>query len=109
MTAKEAQDEPNVILGMFPIESSFATVLFDSSATHSFISAMFVAQNDLHITLMKDLMIISTPSGRMKTRKVCPRVNINIRGVDFLSRLIVLESNGLGIILGMDWLSSIKE
>ena len=53
-------------------------------------------------------MIISTPDGKMKTRKLCPRVNINIRGVDFPSSLIVLESNGLDIILGMDWLVKYK-
>src|SRR6266540_109176 len=51
---------------------------------------------------MKGPMIVSTPGGKMKTRKLCPKVNINIRGVDFPSSLIVLESNGLDIILGMD-------
>jgi hypothetical protein len=31
-------------------------------------------------------------------------VNLKIRGVDFVANLIVLESNGIDIILGMDWL-----
>ncbi len=44
----------------------------------------------------------------MKTQKLCPKININIRGVDFPSSLIVLESNGLDIILGMDWLTKYK-
>jgi hypothetical protein len=35
-------------------------------------------------------------------------VNLKIRGVDFVSNLIVLESKGLDIILGMDWLSKHK-
>ena len=108
MTAEEAQNEPDVILGMFPVESSFATVLFDSGASHSFISASFVAQNNLCITLMRDLMVVSTPSGKMHTRNLCPKVRINIRGVDFLSSLIVLDSGGLDIILGMDWLVKYK-
>ena len=80
MTAEEAQDEPDVILTMFPIESSFSTVLFDTGDKCSFISTSFIAQNDLLITLMKDLMIVSTPGGKMKTRKHCPRVNINMGG-----------------------------
>src|SRR6266540_4803745 len=108
MTAEEAQNESDVILGMFPVESSYATVLFDSGATHSFISASFIAQNNLHMILMKDPMIVSTPGGKMKTQKLCPKSNINIRGVDFPSSLIVLESNGLGVILGMDWLIEYK-
>src|SRR5437762_4705259 len=57
---------------------------------------------------MKDPMIVSTPGGKMKTQKLCPKVNVNIRGVDFPSSLIVLESNGLDIILGMDWLVKYK-
>jgi hypothetical protein len=32
-------------------------------------------------------------------------VSITIRGVDFLSNLILLDSKGIDIILGMDWLS----
>jgi hypothetical protein len=27
------------------------------------------------------------------------------KGVDFVANLIVLESKGLGVILGMDWLN----
>jgi len=108
MTAEEAQNEPDVILGMFPIESSYGTVLFDSGATHSFISASFVAQNSLHVILMKDPMIVSTPGGRMKAQNFCPSVDIFIRGVDFPCSLIVLESNVLDVILGMDWLTKYK-
>src|SRR5438876_7408802 len=108
MTAEEAQNEPDVILGMFPVESSFATVLFDSGTSHSFISASFVAQNNLCITLMRDLMVVSTPSGKLHTRNLYPNVRINIRGVDFLSSLIVLDSGGLDIILRMDWLVKYK-
>jgi hypothetical protein len=32
-------------------------------------------------------------------------VNLKIRGVHFVANLIVLESKGIDIILGMDWLS----
>jgi hypothetical protein len=31
-------------------------------------------------------------------------ISITIRGVDFLANLIVLDSKGIDIILGMDWL-----
>jgi hypothetical protein len=31
-------------------------------------------------------------------------MNLKIRGVDFVANLIVLESKGIDIILGMDWL-----
>jgi hypothetical protein len=39
---------------------------------------------------------------------VCPKVSILFKGgggVEFLAKLIVLESKGIDVILGMDWLS----
>jgi hypothetical protein len=50
-------------------------------------------------------MIFSSPGGDMHARQVCPKVSILIRGVEFLANLIVLESKGIDVILGMDWLS----
>jgi hypothetical protein len=41
----------------------------------------------------------------MHARRVCPKVNILIRGVEFVAHLIVQESKGIDVILGMDWLS----
>ncbi len=44
----------------------------------------------------------------MPARQLCPKVNLKIRGVDFVANLIVLESKGIDVILGMDWLSKYK-
>jgi hypothetical protein len=44
----------------------------------------------------------------MSTRQLCLKVNLKIRGVDFVANLIVLESKGIDVILGMDWLSKHK-
>jgi hypothetical protein len=35
-------------------------------------------------------------------------VNLKIRGVDFITNLIVLELKGIDVIVGMDWLSKHK-
>jgi hypothetical protein len=40
----------------------------------------------------------------MHARHVCSKVRILIRGVEFLANLIFLESKGIDVILGMDWL-----
>jgi hypothetical protein len=53
---------------------------------------------------MKHTMLVSSPGGEMRTKLICPAVNISIRGVDFSSNLIFLDSKGIDIILGMDWL-----
>jgi hypothetical protein len=42
-------------------------------------------------------------------KSYCLKVNLKIgRGVDFAANLIVLESKGIAIILGMDWFSKHK-
>jgi hypothetical protein len=53
-------------------------------------------------------MIVSSPGGDMSVRQLCPKVNLKIRGVDFVTNLIVLESKGIDVILKMDWLSKNK-
>jgi hypothetical protein len=49
-------------------------------------------------------MLVSSPGGEMRTKHICPAISITIRGVDFLANLIVMDSRGIDIILGMDWL-----
>jgi hypothetical protein len=49
-------------------------------------------------------MLVSSPGGEMRTKHICPAISITIRGVDFLANLIVLDSKGIDIILGMNWL-----
>jgi hypothetical protein len=44
----------------------------------------------------------------MPARQLCPKVNLEIRGVNFVANLIVLESKSNDVILGMDWLSKYK-
>jgi hypothetical protein len=77
-------------------------VLFDSGAFHSFMSAAYVEKHNLPIALLKCQMIVSSLGGDMPTWQLCPKVNLKIRRVDFVANLVVLESNGINIILGMD-------
>jgi hypothetical protein len=90
---------------MFLASSHPAIVLFDSRASHSFISSSFVAKHNLPIATMKHTMLVSSPGGEMRTKHLCLAISITIRGVNFPSNLILLDSKGIDIILGMDWLS----
>jgi hypothetical protein len=105
MTSDESQQAQDVVLGMFLASSHPATILFDSGASHSFISSSFVAKHGLPIATMKHTLLVSSPGGEMRTKHICLAVSITIRGVDFPSNLILLDSKGIDIILGMDWLS----
>jgi hypothetical protein len=95
-----AQNDSGMVLGTFPVNSVPATVLFDSGASHSFITDQFVTKYNLSMSSMKNPLIISSSGGEMKTGYICPQVKINIMGVDFLANLVVLKSWGIDIILG---------
>jgi hypothetical protein len=77
-----------------------ATILFDSGASHSFITEQFVAKHDIPMSSMKAHLLISSPNGEMKSTYVCPQVNLKIRGMDFQANLVVLTSSGIDVILG---------
>jgi hypothetical protein len=75
MTTEQVQDTPGFVLGTFSINSVPATILFDSGASHSFITEQFVAKHDIPMSSMKTHLLISFPNGEMKYTHVCPRVN----------------------------------
>jgi hypothetical protein len=108
VAVEEALKAPNVLIGMFLINDSSVVMLFDSGASQSFISTAYVGKHNLPLALLKCPMIVSYPGGNMPARQLCPKVNLKIRGVDFVANLIVLESKGIDVSLRMDWLSKHK-
>jgi hypothetical protein len=108
VVVEEAQKASDLVIGLFFINDTSAVVLFDSGASHSFISIAYVEKHNLPLAMLKCQMIVSSPGGDMPTRQLCPKVNLKIRGVDFVTNLIVLKSKGIDVILEMDWLSKHK-
>jgi hypothetical protein len=87
VAVEEAQEALDVVIGMFFNNDACVVVLFDSGASHS---------------------LVCSSGGDMPTRQLCPKVNLKIRGVDFVADFIVLELKGIDIIHDMDWLSKHK-
>jgi hypothetical protein len=87
---------------MFFINATSTVVLFDSRASHSFISTAYVEKHNKPIALLRCQMIVSYLGGDMSARQLYLKVNFKIRGVDFVANLIILESKGIDVILGMD-------
>jgi hypothetical protein len=83
VTVEEVQQARDVALGMFLVNSHLAIIFFYFGASHSFISSRFVAKHNLPITIMKYIMLVSSPGGEMKTKHTYPVISIAIRGVDF--------------------------
>jgi hypothetical protein len=103
---EEAQEALDIAIGIFSVNDTSAVVLFNFVASHSFKFAAYVGKHSLPLALLKCQMIVHSPGGDMPTRQLCLKVNLKIRGV--VVNLIVSESKGIDIILGMDWLSKHK-
>jgi hypothetical protein len=104
INAQEDQEAQGVVLGEFLVSSVLATILFDSGASHSFISSSFVEKHNIPTVLLKAPLLTRTPGGDIKCQLGCSRVRIILSGVEFLADLVVLKSKGIDVILGMDWL-----
>ena len=50
-------------------------------------------------------MLVQSPGSVLKSNLVCRNLEIEIKGVKFSTALIVIESDKLDIILGMNWLT----
>jgi hypothetical protein len=92
------------MLGMFSVNSISATVLFDSGASHSFISQAFVRMHSTPLCAMKNPMLVNSPGGSMPASYWSPSTSISLRAIDFKVNPIVLRTAGIDLILGMDWM-----
>src|SRR4051812_33055632 len=58
ISAEEARESPNVFIGMFPINGIPAVILFDSGATHTFISRSFTPLHNFPVSLLDKIMVV---------------------------------------------------
>ena len=80
VTAETAQEAPDVVIDTFSVNSNSATVLFDSSALHSFIAYTFIKKHGIPVNVMKKHMLVSSPGGVMKAEWICLAASLSIRG-----------------------------
>jgi hypothetical protein len=104
LEAEEIQDAPDVAVGMIPIESHPAKVLFDTGVTHSFVSTSWVEAHNIPVELKIPPLRVNSVGGKVHSDNMCPNLNIEIREIDFPANLVVMGTLGLDVILGMNWL-----
>jgi hypothetical protein len=104
LEVEAVQENPGMTVGMFPVDSHIVEVLFDTGATHSFITASWVEAHNLPITTMSTPIQIDSAGGRIRVDSICLNVSVEIRGIAFSANLIVMGTQGINVILGMNWL-----
>jgi hypothetical protein len=104
LEAEAIQDAQDVAVGMFPVESYPAKVLFDTGATHSFVSASWIESHNIPIEPMIPPLRVNSVGGKVQSDRICLNLRIEIRGIAFPASLVVMGTQGLDVILGMNWL-----
>ena len=106
MREEEAEDAPNVVMGTFFLLTQLVDVLFDSGATHSFISVRLVEPLGLTPLRRSSLLYVTLPDGKTvsceELYEGCP---LRIYECEFLADLYKFELTDFRVILGMDWLA----
>jgi predicted aspartyl protease len=93
---------------MFYINAIPATMLFDSGATISFMSAQYANTNEFPLKNMKTPMIVITPKGPVEASYMTHRLTLTIMRREFWATAIILEASNIDLILGMSWLRKAK-
>jgi hypothetical protein len=101
-------DGEPVMMGMFLVANHPALILFDSGASHTFISKKFVEQHHISCHESKEGFRIQSPGGQIFTREVAYQVPVSLAGRDFPTNMIVLKGQDIDVILGMNWLAKHK-
>jgi hypothetical protein len=101
-------DGEPVMMGTFLVANHPAVILFDSGASHTFISKKFVEQHCISCHESKEGFKIHSPGGQIFTREVAYQVPVTLAGRDFPTNMIVLKGQDIDVILGMNWLARHK-
>jgi hypothetical protein len=105
--ATTPEGEP-VMMGTFLVANHPAVILFDSGASHTFISKKFVEQHCIPYNESREGFIIHSPGGQIFTKEVAFHVPITLAERNFPTNMIVLKGQDIDVILGMNWLAQHK-
>ncbi|XP_031111972.1 uncharacterized protein LOC116015944 [Ipomoea triloba] len=106
--SKAQADVSDVVAGTFPLRDIPAYVLFDSGASHSFISSRFVEKLKL-VPSSQVQFKVNLASGKVVTcSNIFENIPISIEGESFPCTLIQFGLDDFDIILGMDWLGKYR-
>jgi hypothetical protein len=67
-------------------------------------SAAYAKRLNLALTVAKPTYIISTPGGKVVTKQIVREVPLELAGQVFPTHLIVLDGQGIDVILEMSWM-----
>ena len=93
-----------VLAGTFFVNDRPVMVLFDSGASHTFISKECALKLGLEVECLKSPYSIHSPGGQIFTDQMTRQVPLQLQGKIYPTYFIVLPTQKVDIILGMNWM-----
>ncbi|XP_028119520.1 uncharacterized protein LOC114317028 [Camellia sinensis] len=104
---QEEEADPSVIEGNLVLYNSWMHVLFDTGASHSFISSACSKSLELVCEPLETTLNVMSPMGGcVRIGLICKDCKIRVSNLHLTCDLRVMEMLDFDIILGMDWLSA---
>jgi hypothetical protein len=97
-----------VLAGTFFLNERPIVILFDSRASHDFMSSICAKKAGLTLVAPGAPYVISTPRGRVDADRISQKVPLELSGKVFSTNLIILSGQGINVILGMSWMKMHK-
>jgi hypothetical protein len=104
-TLEELPEGAPIMIGIFLVFNQPALILFDSGASHSFISQKFSVKCQLPFCHAKGSFMIATPRGKNVTNQLIRSVPIQLGSHIIKTTLLVLGLENVDIILGTNWIT----
>jgi hypothetical protein len=104
-TLFEIPEGTPIMTGTFSINHHPVIVLFDSGATHSFISKDCGTKVGLDIYSTNKDYKITTPGGKILSNQICMKVPLLLGSQLMKTDLLLLDLKGMDVLLGMNWMT----
>jgi hypothetical protein len=104
-TLSELPKDAPIMTGTFSINHQPVIILFDSGATHSFISSKCGTKVGLNLYPTKGAYMIATPGGKIVSNQIYRKVPIQLGSNLIKTNLLLLDLEGMDVLLGLDWMT----
>jgi hypothetical protein len=101
-TVEDIPLHEEVLAGMFFLFEHLIIILFDSGASHDFMSLAYAQMAKLTLWATNAPYSISTPGGRVVSDHMVHKISLEHFGRAFTTSLIILEGQGMDFILGLN-------
>src|SRR5204863_1128106 len=93
-----------VMAGTFLINGHTAVILFDSGASHSFVSALCAYRINLECEYTEHEYCIQSPGGQLSAHTMTRNLLLDLDGTTYLASPLILHHQRIDLILGVGWM-----